>query len=115
MRDRAKRASSCQQVHLLALRGPAGSTHRGSLMKTVIVVDDERATARVHADLLEVLGYSTIDFRSPAECIAWLGANRADIGLFDLCMPGIDGVELIECFHRLVQRFPVGLLTGDRV
>ena len=82
-------------------------------MATVVVVDDDSLIARMHARMLEILGYEAHEFRSPAECLEWLDHNRADLGLFDLAMRGTDGVELLEELQLGGRNFPVIFVTGE--
>ncbi|NUU76735.1 response regulator [Paenibacillus xylanilyticus] len=84
-------------------------------MQRMLIVDDEPVILDgLHAffqkanfqDLEIIKAYSAF------EAIEWLNSVKIDIVLSDICMPGMDGMELIE---KIMDRWPrckVLLLTG---
>src|SRR5438067_6880244 len=60
----------------------------------------------MHAQLLGVLGYRAVDFRSSAECLEWLANNEADLALIEPGLEGSDGIEREANLHEEGHRFP---------
>jgi PleD family two-component response regulator len=67
----------------------------------VLVVDDERLFREMYREVLEARGYEVRTAASAAEALAALAADRADLLLADVHMPGMDGIELVaEALRR---------------
>ena len=75
------------------------------MRKCVAVVDDDNSMSAVLAELVRVLGHEPRVFRSPAQCLEWLGDHEADLGLFDL-NPHDRGVSLHLHFRPGALRGP---------
>lgn len=80
--------------------------------KNVLIVDDHRQVGDALAEMLRVMGHEANYFSSPAMALDWLGANQPDMGIFDLSMPGTDGVELLLTVRDIGHKFPIIILTG---
>ena len=80
---------------------------------SVLVVDDEATIREVVARYLERAGYRTRSAHDGSEAVRLAEAERPDIVILDLMMPGIDGLEVLRRLrspdHR---RLAVILLTA---
>lgn len=65
-------------------------------MMTVLVVDDEPDILLVLEMLLSAEGYRVRTASSGTEALALVQAERPDLVLADVMMPGIDGFELMR-------------------
>jgi CheY-like chemotaxis protein/two-component sensor histidine kinase len=84
-------------------QAPTGFEFRGR--GTVLVVDDEELVRKTARRLLEHLGFAVVTAADGSEALARFD-ERGDgfvLGLIDLVMPGMDGVELCR---RLRERDP---------
>ena len=62
----------------------------------VLVVDDVAKNVKLLADLLTVKGYQAITAASGAEALARVEADRPDLILLDVMMPGMSGYEVCQ-------------------
>jgi PAS domain S-box-containing protein len=87
---------------------PAGSGQQ------VWVVDDEPAVANFLQELLVEWGYRVRIYTDPAEALAALEAEPAQIDLLitDQTMPGLDGLRLAQLARHFKPGLPVMLCTG---
>jgi len=84
-------------------------------MRRILIVDDEPFIVNGLAGMIkeaELPESEVVKAGSAAEALGWLERTAMDIVLTDICMPGMDGLELQR---RIVQRWPrckVIFLTG---
>lgn len=64
-------------------------------MKRILVVDDERGIRRATASFLRRAGYETREAEDGRQAVDRLRAEPVDLVLCDMCMPEMDGIELI--------------------
>jgi len=64
--------------------------------RTILIVDDRWENRAVLSNLLEPLGFTTIEAENGREGLAKLRELQPDLLVTDLAMPVMDGVELIE-------------------
>jgi len=78
---------------------------------TVLVVDDDKAVAASHADLLQGIGYRPVLQTIPEDVEPHLARQpNIDLVLLDIQMPGINGIDLL---HRIKLRRPdVGVVMA---
>ncbi len=60
----------------------------------ILVVDDTPMNVKLLADLLAAKGYATVTAASGAEALAKLEAEKPDLVLLDVMMPGMSGYEV---------------------
>ena len=83
--------------------------HRGS----VLVVDDEPTIAEVVARYLDRAGYETRVAGDGLRAVELAGAQRPDLVVLDLMLPGLDGLEVMRRIHNLDhRRVAIILLTA---
>jgi len=76
---------------------PLGNS--GSTTGRILVVDDQAANVRVVSILLARNGYEVIPAGSGPEALAAAGAQKPDLILLDMMMPGMDGFELLSALR----------------
>src|ERR1700733_10182532 len=61
---------------------------------TILIVDDEPQIRRVMRTTLSSNGYSVIEARTGEEALEIIRKERPELGLLDVNMPGIGGLEV---------------------
>ncbi|HDO35431.1 MAG TPA: response regulator [Nitrospirae bacterium] len=79
----------------------------------VLVLDDEEIVRDVLAGYLESIGHDPVVFGSPIEAAEFLRTDVCDIGIIDLRMPEMNGLDFIKLIERDLPRVRIILLTGD--
>jgi adenylate cyclase len=62
----------------------------------ILVVDDTPPNVKLLADLLTAKGYAVVTAASGAEALARIEAERPDLVLLDVVMPGLSGYEVCQ-------------------
>ncbi len=85
--------------------------HNGGL---ALLVDDEPEVRRVAANMLERIGFDTIQASHGKEAIAILQQHQDNISLIllDITMPEMDGIETHLAIRSLSSELPVVLMSG---
>jgi two-component system, OmpR family, response regulator ResD len=88
---------------------PGEAASRGS----ILIVDDEPTIAEVVARYLERAGYETRIASDGPSAVAAATADRPDLVVLDIMLPGFDGLEVMRRVHSdLEGRVAVILLTA---
>jgi CheY-like chemotaxis protein len=66
----------------------------------IIVVDDDKHTARYMADMLRMLGHTVITLYTPRSAMRQLNEAVPDVIFVDINLPGIDGLEVCRYLRR---------------
>jgi len=84
-------------------------------MATVLVVDDNRATADALCSLLTALGARAVPAYGPRAALEMLDTTKPHLILLDLNMPGVDGFEVLAFLKRepRLAEVPVVVVTSD--
>ena len=93
-----RKPSALTNVAAAVIEACGPRTQRGA-RSSVLLVEDDRATAQATAHLLEELGYSVHWARNGQEALETLGAREFDAIVLDLVMPHVDGFAVLEHFH----------------
>src|SRR5215207_7323249 len=80
-------------------------------MTTVLVVDDEPIVREVVVRYLQHEGYTTLEADDGDKARIVLEAERPDLVVLDVMLPGTDGLELCR-WIRAKSELPVILLTA---
>lgn len=80
-------------------------------MRTVMVVDDNEKIVEVLEAYLVTEGFRVVTATDGAEVEALARAERPDIALLDIMLPGVDGIELTRRLQRELD-LPVILVTA---
>jgi RNA polymerase sigma factor (sigma-70 family) len=78
----------------------------------VLLVDDEPAVRRSLSRLLRAAGFESMEFGSPEEFLRGLPPDAAGCAIFDVSMPGLDGLELQREIVSRGISLPIVFLTG---
>lgn len=83
-------------------------------MKTILVIDDERAIAHMLCTALEDEGYQTAQAANGQEGLNRLEAVQPDLVICDVMMPVMDGREFCRNIqeHAAYQSIPVILMSA---
>jgi diguanylate cyclase (GGDEF)-like protein len=80
----------------------------------ILVVDDDRLFREMFREALEARGYDVRVCASGPEALASLAADRVDLLLADVRMPGMDGIELVaEALRRDPGMEAVAITAAD--
>jgi len=79
---------------------------------TLLVVDDERNIRRTLRMVLEAEGYEVREAESAEEALPLLEAEPVDLGIFDVRLPGMDGLGLLARARELWRDLPVIVISG---
>jgi two-component system cell cycle sensor histidine kinase/response regulator CckA len=90
-------------------RGPAPPDGAG---RTVLVVEDEAALARVVTRILAGAGYRVLTAGTGAEAYAIFKEKGCDALLTDVIMPEMSGPRLAELVHERAPGLPVLYMSG---
>lgn len=99
---------------LHSLKHVAASAPRAGQGETVLVVDDELAIRTIAVEVLEELGYRTLEAEDAAGGLALLQSNaRIDLLVSDVGLPnGMNGRQLADAARLLRPGLNVLFITG---
>lgn len=80
--------------------------------KLLFIVDDETELLATLAESLREFGYSPRTFEKPSELLGAISENDVGCVITDLRMPGIGGVELLQCLNHQESCLSLILLTA---
>jgi CheY-like chemotaxis protein len=78
----------------------------------VLIVDDEPLILEMTAAMVEDMGCEVVTAGSGAEALDKIAAERIDVLITDINMPGIDGYELADRAKRVCKELRVIVLSG---
>ncbi|HSM92612.1 MAG TPA: sigma-54 dependent transcriptional regulator [Anaeromyxobacteraceae bacterium] len=79
---------------------------------TILVVDDEKNIRRTLRQTLEGAGYGVLEAESAEQALETLQAEPVDVGIFDIRLPGMDGLTLLARVRELRRDLPVIVISG---
>jgi len=82
------------------------------IQAAVAVVDDDSLVLKSVVAILSVAGHQVIPFSCGEKVLAAMDVVAVDVFLTDVCMPGMNGLELMEEIRRRDGDAPVILMTG---
>ncbi len=65
-------------------------------MKKILIVDDSAFTRGIHKQILESVGYATLEAADGAEALEKFEKEKPDLAVVDLLMPDMDGIDVIK-------------------
>jgi two-component system, NtrC family, nitrogen regulation response regulator NtrX len=80
--------------------------------QVILVVDDEPNIRRALRMVLEPEGYALLDAESAERALEVLAAEPVDLGIFDIRLPGMDGLTLLSKARELWRELPVLVISG---
>jgi two-component system KDP operon response regulator KdpE len=84
-----------------------------TMLKKILVVDDEPVQLRLVEQILSGNGYGVVKAGSGEEAIRLVYEDKPDLVILDVLMPGIDGWQTCRCI-REASDVPIIMLTGKR-
>jgi DNA-binding NtrC family response regulator len=78
----------------------------------VLIADDERKMRRVLQMMLEQMGLESLSAENGEEALAVASAQKVDLFITDLSMPGMGGMACLKEFRALEPEVPVIVLTA---
>lgn len=78
----------------------------------ILIVDDEPQIAEMISASLNTHGYSTVVAYSGEEGVAKVGAEKFDLAVMDIQMPGIDGITALGEMKKVDPEIEVIIATG---
>jgi DNA-binding NtrC family response regulator len=82
------------------------------MTRTVLLVDDEPALRMTLAANLELEGFSVFEAESAEHALQLVASETFDVILTDICMPGMNGVELFRKLRASRIHTPILLMTA---
>jgi len=79
---------------------------------SILLVDDEQNILKTVRIALEASGYRVTSYLNPLQAVEAMRATAFDIGLFDLKMQPIDGIQLLREARSLAPEMTVVLMTA---
>ena len=81
-------------------------------MATILIIDDEAGVRRLLRLALEREGYAVLEAADGAAGLGRVAADRPDVVLCDLVMPGLGGLEVLDALRAAGSAVPVVVVTG---
>ncbi len=81
-------------------------------MDKIIIVEDNESFRKMLELNLESAGFSFSSFENAEDAISAFNRDIFSIGVFDLKLPGMDGVELLSKILKIAPDFPVIIITA---
>jgi DNA-binding NtrC family response regulator len=78
----------------------------------VLVVDDLPGVRHILCTVLGHAGYDTLEAEDGAAALESVRADRPDVVLCDIRMPGVDGFGVLEGAHEVDPELPIIMITG---
>ena len=99
----------CAAVDAVAVADAAPAT---AAPLRVLLVEDDDTVSKVISGLLEARGHRVTRVAHGLAALAELDVQDFDVGLFDLDLPGMDGLALVRQLRRMGQSLPVLAVTA---
>ncbi len=64
------------------------------MTKTILIVEDNELNMKLFRDLLEAHDFATLETRDGMEALEMARANKPDLILMDIQLPGVSGLEV---------------------
>jgi DNA-binding response OmpR family regulator len=78
----------------------------------ILLVEDDPALGLVLLDLLKMEGFKVELIRNGSEALTVFSSCSFDLGLFDVMLPGLGGIDLTATIRKTAPQFPIILLTA---
>lgn len=80
--------------------------------KTIVVVEDDPGMRGSLEFLLESHGFTVAAFATPDEMLARLNGIKTGCAIFDVHLPGPDGITVYESLEATGRKLPAIFITG---
>ena len=82
-------------------------------MAKILVVDDERNVRRAFEELLGRKGHVVVAVRGAEEALAAVEQEECELAILDICLPGMNGLDVLERIKERRPKLPVIVMTGQ--
>jgi signal transduction histidine kinase/CheY-like chemotaxis protein len=111
---------SCFKIYLPLVKGEIEATALQERIEmahgneTILVVDDDDSIRNMILDTLKPLGYTMLEASCAAEALELSSffANKIDLVLSDIIMPGMNGPQLVESIKENQPNIKVIMMSG---
>ena len=79
----------------------------------IAIIDDEAGMRNSLSFLLEQEGYTVVTFEDGLQLLQAMSGTRFDLFLLDVCMPEMDGFQLLDRILESDAHGPVVMMTGQ--
>ena len=80
--------------------------------KRILIVDDDQNIREFLTNLLDSLGFDTIEESNPLSVIRTIKKENPDLLTLDLRMPGASGLQIVNALKRERIKLPIVVLSG---
>lgn len=82
--------------------------------KMVLIVDDDESVRKTSIEIIEALGYQTLEAENGKDAMRLVMAqkNRIDVILSDIVMPEMSGTDLAIALRSIKIETPIIFMTG---
>src|SRR4029077_5936304 len=109
-RVRADRGEGALPSPLHLAPTPSPGAGRTSVMRTILVVDDEPKIVRIARDYLERAGFNVITAGDGRSVLAMVRSAKPDLIVLDLALPEMDGLDVTRGLRK-ESEVPIIMLT----
>lgn len=81
-------------------------------MSRILIIDDEPDMRLAVRNVLKLRGYEVFEAGDGPSALAMARADRPDLVLLDLRLPGMDGIEVLAGLKQIDETVPVVMITG---
>jgi len=81
-------------------------------MKTILIIDDDKAVLGLFTQALENNGYSVVQAADGREGLRLFEVAPTDLVITDIMMPEMDGLELIPKLRKKSPDLPIIAISG---
>lgn len=82
------------------------------MRKKILIVDDEKDTGDILAEVLTEEGYQAFSALSGRSALNTVKKKKPDLVLLDIKMPKMDGIEVLEKIKKIDENISVVMITG---
>ena len=79
---------------------------------TILIVEDDRDLREALATTLRDEGYQALSARDADEALASVKAHKVNIVFMDICLPGLNGVEVYKAIKKIQPTATTVMMTG---
>lgn len=84
-------------------------------MQKIFVIEDDENIRNLVKIALEGYGYQVLAFETAEEALELVGKEQPDLAVFDLMLPGMDGLSAIRLIRNRddeIKNIPIIVLTA---